>query len=80
MFNSIADVANRLELTEPRKTMLSIFKQLQEIFMVSKAGDKADDEVGDEVDDETDNDTDYKTDKQPDTTDMPDLETEESAA
>ena len=38
-------------------------------------GPKADDEV----DDETDNDIDYKTDGQPDTTDMSNLETEESA-
>ena len=46
--------------------MLPIYKQLQEVFM----GTKADDEVDDEVDDETD--------EQPDTTDMPDLECEES--
>ena len=43
--------------------MLFIFKQLEEIFM----GSKADEEVDDEVDDETDD----KTDEQPDTTDMP---------
>ena len=51
--------------------MLPIFKQLQEIFM----GPKADDEV----DDETDNKPDDEDDEQPDTTDMPDLENEESA-
>ena len=51
--------------------MLPAFKQLQEIFMGSKADDEADDE--------RDNDMDYKTDEQPDTRDMPDLETEESA-
>ena len=70
MYNSIADDANklnRLGLTEPRKKMLPIFKQLQEIFM----GSKADAEVDDEVDDEKDNDMDYKTDGQPSTTDMP---------
>ena len=43
--------------------MLSIFKQLEEIFM----GSKADEEVDGKVDDETDD----KTDEQPDTTDMP---------
>ena len=48
--------------------MLRIFKQLEEIFM----GSKADEEVDDEVDDETD--------EQPETTDMPELESEESTA
>ena len=47
--------------------MLPIFKQLEEFFM----GSKADDETDDEIDDETD--------EQPDTTDMPELESEESA-
>ena len=47
--------------------MLPTFKQLQEIFM----GTKADDEVDDEVDDKTD-------DEQPDATDISELETEES--
>ena len=51
--------------------MLPIFKQLQEIFM----GTKADDEVDDEVDDKTDD----ETDEQPDTTDVLELESEESA-
>ena len=51
--------------------MLPTFKQLQEIFMGSKADAEADDEG--------DNDMDYKTDEQPDITDMPHLETEESA-
>ena len=50
--------------------MLPIFKQLEEIFMGSKTDDK--------VDDETDNETDDKTNEQPDTTDMPDLESEAS--
>ena len=48
--------------------MLPIFKQLEEIFM----GPKADEEVDDEADD--------KTDEQPDITDMPELESEESTA
>ena len=52
--------------------MLLTFKQLQEIFM----GSKVDEEVDDEVDDETDG----ETDEQPDTTDMPELESEKSAA
>ena len=51
--------------------MLPIFKQLQGIFMGTKADD--------ETDDKTDNKTDDETDEQPDTTDMPDLENEESA-
>ena len=61
MYNSVADDANklnRLELTGPRKKiMLPIFKQLQRIFM----GTKADDEVDDEVDDKTDDETDEQT-------------------
>ena len=48
--------------------MLPNFKQLEEIFM----GSKADEDVDDEIDDETD--------EQRDTTDMPELESEESAA
>ena len=45
--------------------MLSIFKQLEEIFMRSKADEEVDEEVDNEADDETD---------------MPELEREESAA
>ena len=48
--------------------MLSIFKQLEEIFMETKADDEADDETDDEGD------------EQPGTTDMPELESVESAA
>ena len=47
--------------------MLPSLKQLEEMFM----GSKADKEVDDETDDEPD--------EQPDTTDMPGLESEESA-
>ena len=49
--------------------MLPVFKQLQEIFMEPKTDDKTNDKAG------------YKTDylEQPDSTDMPDLESEESA-
>ena len=72
MCNSIADKLNRLELTEPRVKMLPIFKQLQDIFMGTKADDKLDHEVDDETDDETN--------EQPDTTDMPELKSEQSAA
>ena len=52
--------------------MMPIFKQLVEIFMGSKADEEVDDEADDETDDEID--------EQPDTTDMPELESEESAA
>ena len=48
--------------------MLPIFKQLEEIFMGSKVDEKTDDEADDE------------TNEQPDTTDMPELENEESSA
>ena len=77
-FNSIADDANklnRLELAEPRKKMLPIFKQLQEIFMGTKADDEVDNVTDDKIDDE---DNEYG--EEIDTTDMPDLESEESAA
>ena len=64
--------------------MLPIFKQLQEIFMRLKADEKADDKVDDKVDDEVDDKVDDKvddeTDDQPDTADIPELESEESAA
>ena len=67
--------------------MFPIFKQLRKIFMGPKADDKvddeaddnADDEADDEADNEADNDMDYKTEEQPNTTDIPDLESEESA-
>ena len=78
--NSIADDVNklnRLELTEPTRKMLPIFRQLEETFM----GTKADDEVDDETDNKTD-DKDYEDnedDKKIDTADTPNLEGEESA-
>ena len=71
MYNNIAEDVNKLNKlkpTESRKKMLSIFKQLEEIFMGSKADEKVDDEADDD------------TDKQPDTADMPELESEESTA
>ena len=74
MCNDIAEDVNKLNKLKPResrKKMLSIFKQLEEIFMGSKADEEVDDEVDDEIDDETD--------EQRDTTDMPKLGTEESA-
>ena len=74
MHNDIAEDVNKLHKlkpTESRKKMLPSFKQLEEIFM----GYKADEEVDDKADDETDD----ETDEQPDTTDMPELESEESA-
>ena len=73
MYNDIAEDINKLRKlkpTESRKKMLPIFKQLEEIFMGSKANE--------DVDDEADDATDVETDEQLDTTDMPELETEES--
>ena len=70
MCNNIAENVNKLNKlkpTQPRKKFLPSFKQLEEIFM----GSKADKEVDDETDDETD--------EQPGTTDMSELESEESA-
>ena len=75
MYNNIAEDVNKLnklKSTESRKKMIPICKQLEEIFMGSKADEEVDDEVDDETDDETD--------EQPDTTDTPPLESEESAA
>ena len=75
MYNNIAENVNKLnklESTESRKKMLPIFKQLEEIFMGSKADEEVDEEVNEEVDDETDD----ETDEQPDTTDKPELESE----
>ena len=68
MFNDIAEDVNKLNKlkpTESRKKSLPIFKQLEEIFMGSKADDEVDDESDDKSDDET-----Y----------MPELESKESAA
>ena len=69
MYSDIAEnenKLNKLKPTESRKKMLPIFKQL-EIFMGSKADEKVDDEADDE------------TDEQQDTTDIPELESEEYA-
>ena len=54
IYNDIAEDVNKLKSAESRRTMLPIFKQLEEIFM----GSKADEEVDDEADDETDYETD----------------------
>ena len=70
MYTNIAEDVNKLNRLKPadsRKKMLPIFKQLEEIIM----GIKADDKVDDETDDETD--------EKPDTTDISDLESQESA-
>ena len=72
MNNDIADDVNKLnklKRTESRKKMLPIFKELEEIFMGSKAEEEVDDEADDETEDETD-----------DETDMPKLENEEATA
>ena len=68
-YNDIAEDVNKLNKLEPtksRKKMMPIFKQLEEIFI----GSKADEELDDETDDETD---------EPGTTEMPELESEETA-
>ena len=70
MYNDIAEDVNKLNKlkpTESRKKMLPIFEQLEEIFVRSKADASVDDEADDEAD------------EQPDNTDMPELESEESA-
>ena len=67
MYNEDVNKLNELKPTESRKKMLSIFKQLEEIFMGSKADQKVDDETDDE------------TDEQSDTTDMPVLQSEKLA-
>ena len=68
MYNDIVEDANKLNKLKPEESkekMLSIFKQLEEIFMWYKADEEVDD-------DETDDETNYET-------DMPELESEESA-
>ena len=54
IYNDIAEDINKLKSTESRRTMLPIFKQLEEIFIGSKADEEVDDEADDETDDETD--------------------------
>ena len=55
---------------------MDILRILKKIFIGSKSYDKTGDETVDDTDDETDDETDEK---QPDTTDLPDLESEGSA-
>ena len=55
--------------------MLNILKLLEEIFIKPKTDDQADNGTDDKKDDKTDN----KIDEEPVTTDMPDLESEQSA-
>ena len=53
---------------------------MKKIFLGSKSYDETGDKTGDETVDDTDDETDDETDeKQPDTTDLPDLESEGSA-
>ena len=83
MYNNIAEDAYKLNKPNPRKSRkktLPIFKQLQEIFMGSKADGEKDDEMLEEVDDDVDDQVDDETDEQLDPTDLPELESEESAA
>ena len=68
------------QLLKKKKKILDIFRILKEIFLGSKSYDETGDKTGDETVDDTDDETDDETDeKQPDTTDLPDLESEESA-
>ena len=68
------------QLWKKKKKKLDIFRILKEIFLGSKSYDETGDKTGDETVDDTDDETDDETDeKQPDTTDLPDLESEESA-
>ena len=72
MCNNIADDANelkKLNATEPRIKIVAIFKPLQEIFIKPEADYETDDETDDEI----------SHNEQPDTTDMPDLESEKYA-
>ena len=85
MYNIIVEKANSI-LTSPKfkrtgKEMIEIFKQLKEIFGNPKVDDKADDKTNDNANDEADEDEeDYESaNEQPDTTDMPELESYESA-
>ena len=67
-------------MKKKKKKKLDIFRILKEIFLGSKSYDETGDKTGDETVDDTDDETDDETDeKQPDTTDLPDLESEESA-
>ena len=83
MYSNIGEDAyelNKLNPTKYRTKALTIFKQLQEIFMGSKADEEKDDETLEEADDDVDDEVDDETDKQFDPTDVPELESEESAA
>ena len=74
--NSAEDVnkLKKLKPTETRTKKCGLFlNSYKNFFMAPKAEDKVDDET---KDDETKDD---ETDEQPDTTDMPELESEESA-
>ena len=74
--NSAEDVnkLKKLKPTEPRTKKCGLFlNSYKNFFMAPKAEDKVDDET---KDNETKDD---ETDEQPDTTDMPELESEESA-
>ena len=77
MFNNIAEDASKLsklEVTESREKMLPDIKQLEEDFRGTKTNDEVDDETNNKTDDKYNEDG-----EQPDTTDMPDLESEGSA-
>ena len=68
--------SHKIKKKKKKEKILDIFRILKEIFLGSKSYDETGDETVDDTDDETDDETDEK---QPDTTDLPDLESEGSA-
>ena len=77
MYHTIADKANAIlnesRSAKPRRKTVAIFKQLKEIFVRSGTNYRTDDRTDNRTDNET-NDN-----EQPDTTDIPHLESEKSA-
>ena len=71
---SEANITSGLNKTKNRIEMLEISGQLREVFSKPKTDDKTD-EADEKADEEAHDRTD---DEQPDTTDMPNLESEES--
>ena len=77
MENDVSKIFNSRKYELQKKLRKDIFRKLKGIFVWSKAYD---DKTDDETDYKTSDEIDYNTDdKQPDTTDMPDLKSEESS-
>ena len=73
-------IKSKTNKKKKQEKILDIFRILKEIFLGSKSYDETGDKTGDETVDDTHDETDDETDeKQPDTTDLPDLESEGSA-